>query len=289
MGDPRHDDGFATGEGGRDGLGSIRRTIHHHPRAAHGQVPVSALRSSIANQLAVAEVVLLAVLTLAALWVVTRSIGYADQSRTGWPPLLIDLLPSLVSLRTALISVAIVGVYFALRLAGRRRIAFWAFTALLVCTHVPDLWVHYRLDWHGFFGRELYFSEPLSLYTSAALSLLTLAGLVAVHRISQLRQLAGDMNRRSVNSMERDAVIRNEAISLALVAALALVLASVAAAVRALAWPGRDAHRPRALDGRNRRGGRDAAAGGIPAFPLSGAQRRRAGAFVERGRCWSFT
>ena len=195
---------------------------------------MSALRSSIANQLAAAEVVLLTILTLTALWVVTSSIGYADQSRTAWPPLLIDLLPSLVSLRTALIGVAIVGVYFALRYAGRRRFAFWAFTALLLCAHMPDLWAHNRLDWHGFFGRALYFSEPLPLYTSAALFLLTLVGLVAVHRITQLRQLAGDMNHRGVNAMERDAVIRNEAISLALVAALALVLASIVVAIGAL-------------------------------------------------------
>ena len=192
MGNTRDDDGLAAGGRSRNGLGSVRRTIYHNSCAAHGQIPVSIFPTSVNGRLALTEVMLLTIVSVVALWVTIESVRYADPTKTMWPSLLVEYLPTLLSLRAALIVAAIVVVYFGLKRLGRGTLAFWAFTALALGSQIPDLWAHNRLDWHRFFGRVAYFSEPLPLATSAAIFLLILVGLVVLHRVNQLRDLAGN-------------------------------------------------------------------------------------------------
>ena len=90
MGDARHDDGVAAGRGGCHGLGSLRRAIYHNTHAAHGQIPMSIFPSSLTGRLLLAEVVLLTTITVIALWVMTESVRYADQTRTMWPSFLLE-------------------------------------------------------------------------------------------------------------------------------------------------------------------------------------------------------
>ena len=179
---------------------------------------MSIFPSSVNGRLALTEVALLTFVSVVALWVTIESVRYADPTKTMWPSLLVEYLPSFLSLRAVLIVAAIVVVYFGLKRSGRRTLALWAFTALALGSQIPDLWAHNRLDWHRFFGRVAYFSEPLPLGTSAAIFLLILVGLVVLHRVNQLRDLAGELGERGVDTVERDAVIRNEAISIALTA-----------------------------------------------------------------------
>ena len=195
---------------------------------------MSIFPSSVNGRLALTEVALLTFVSVVALWVTIESVRYADPTKTMWPSLLVEYLPSFLSLRAVLIVAAIIVVYFGLKRSGRRTLALWAFTALALGSQIPDLWAHNRLDWHRFFGRVAYFSEPLPLGTSAAIFLLILVGLVVLHRVNQLRDLAGELGERGVDTVERDAVIRNEAISIALTAFASLVLASVVVAVGAL-------------------------------------------------------
>ncbi len=183
--------------------------------------------SSLTGRLACAEVGLVVLIAQVALWMATESIRFADPARTMWPPFLVELSLSVLSLRAMLIMAAIVGIYFALRRSRRNRLAFWAFTAFAVGAQIPDLWAHNRIDWHRFFDRVAYFSEPLPLLASAALFLLTLAGLVALHRITQLRSLADDMDMRGVEAAERNAIITNEAISIAATIFVSLGLATL--------------------------------------------------------------
>ena len=195
---------------------------------------MSIFPSSLTGRLLLVEVVLLTLIAVIALWVTTESVRYADQTRTMWPSLLLEYSPSFVSVRALLVVVAIAVVYFGLKRSGRGTLAFWAFTALALGSQVPDLWAHNRIDWHRFFDRVAYFSEPLPLATSAAIFLLMLAGLVALHRIIQLRELGGRMNMRGVDDTERDAVIRNEVISIGATIVVSLLLASVMVVVAAL-------------------------------------------------------
>ena len=195
---------------------------------------MSIFPSSLAGRLLLVEVVLLTLIAVIALWVTTESVRYADQTRTMWPSLLLEYSPSFVSVRALLVVVAIAVVYFGLKRSGRGTLAFWAFTALALGSQIPDLWAHNRIDWHRFFDRVAYFSEPLPLATSAAIFLLMLAGLVALHRIIQLRELGGRMNMRGVDDTERDAVIRNEVISIGATIVVSLALASVMVVVAAL-------------------------------------------------------
>ncbi len=185
------------------------------------------IRTSILAQLVAAEAVLVAVLTVAALWIVSSSVQYADLERTQWPAFVVQLTPNLISLTAVFIIVGVAAIYLVLRIANMGRLSFWALTALLMAAHIPDLWAHNRIDWHGFFGRYMYFSEPLVVPISAAIFLFTVAGLVALRRIIQLNAQAREMENRGVDPMERDAVIRNEAVSIAVIIVASLALASV--------------------------------------------------------------
>ena len=188
---------------------------------------MSRIRTSILTQLAVAEGALVAVLTMAALLIVSSSARYADLERTQWPAFVIQLAPNPISWAVILIVGGAAAIYLVLRIANMGSFPFWAFTALLMAAHIPDLWAHNRIDWHGFFGRYMYFSEPLPVLASAAVFLFTVAGLVALRRIIQLGAQAREMESRGVDSVERDAVIRNEAVSIAVVIVVSLALASV--------------------------------------------------------------
>ncbi len=188
---------------------------------------MSRIRTSIRAQLAAAEGALIAILTAAALWIVSSSVQYADLERTQWPTFVVQFAADIVSPASVLIMGGIIGAYVVLRRANTGHVPFWALTALLMAAHIPDLWAHNRIDWHGFFGRYLYFSEPLPVLVSAAVFLFTVAGLVALRRIIQLGAQAREMESRGVDLLERDAVIRNEAVSVAVVIVASLVLASV--------------------------------------------------------------
>ena len=188
-------------------------------------------RNPVTRRLTIAEIAIVIALAMVALWLVTGSMEYADRAKTMWPSFLLDFSPPLLSFRALWILMVVVGVYFALRRVGLNRIAFWAFAALILAAHVPDLWTHNRLDWHQYFGRVAYFSEPLPILGVAAFFLLALAGLVALRRVIQLGALARDMDGRGVDEAERDAVIRNEAISIGVAIIVALALASLTVAV----------------------------------------------------------
>ena len=184
-------------------------------------------RTPLPAQLAVVEAGLLVALSTIALWIVSSSVHFADLERTQWPTFVVRLAPEFVSWTSLFIIGVVTGAYVVLRIINTRQFPFCVLTALLMAVHIPDLWAHNRIDWHGFFGRYMYFSEPLPVLTSAALFLLTVASLVALRRIIQLRAQARDMESRGVDPVERDEVIRNEAISIAAVIVISLVVTSV--------------------------------------------------------------
>ncbi len=188
---------------------------------------MSRIRTSVFAQLAVAEAVLLAALTVIAMWIVSSSVHHADLERTQWPTFVIQFASEIISWGSVFIVGGATGAYVILRIVNAGHLPFWLFAALLMAAHIPDVWTHNRIDWHGFFGRFLYFSEPLPIPMSAAVFLLTIAGLVALRRIIQLRSQAREMESRGVDSVERDQVIRNEAISIAAVIVISLVVTSV--------------------------------------------------------------
>ncbi len=184
-------------------------------------------RTSVPAQLAIAEAALLVALSTIALWIVSSSVQYADLERTQWPRLVVQLAPEFISWVSFFLIGVVTGAYVVLRIVNTGHLPFWVLTALLMAVHIPDVWAHNRIDWHGFFGRYLYFSEPLPVLTSAIVFLLTVAGLVALRRIIQLRAQAQEMESRGVDPVERDEVIRNEAISIAAVIVISLVVTSV--------------------------------------------------------------
>ena len=183
---------------------------------------MSFLAVTVQERLARAELLLLGALTSIALLVAIRSIENAVPGRTMWPSFFLEQAWPFISLQTVILVGAALGGYILARRAGRSRRAFWLAALMIIGAHMTAVWAHNQLDWHQMFGRAAVFAESEPLVLTSSLFLVTLAGLVLLHRIMQLRELADALSARGVRDAERDSIISNELLSIVVILATAL-------------------------------------------------------------------
>ena len=193
------------------------------------------MRGSWFAVLATAESLLVAGLLLLAasrLW---------DSASSGslWPGALAEKLPPFASSELALAVALSVGSYWLLQLLGRSRAAFRMAALLSLLPHAPGIWAHNQIEWQRFVGPDASLGAGESLFLTGSAFLLCLVGLVVLYRAVALRQLGRRLTARRAEEADRNRVILGEALALAGMIAVSLLLAFLAAlAGTALSGPG---------------------------------------------------
>ncbi len=104
--------------------------------------------------------------------------------------------------------------YWGLQAFGRDRIAFWSMALAAVLPHAFPAWSHNRIGWHEL----LEFQEELvgdrSVYWDAALFVVCLVGLVALHRVVGMKGLERRMLSREVERLDQRRVMLHESLML---------------------------------------------------------------------------
>lgn len=191
------------------------------------------MRGSWVAVLAGAESLLVAGLLLLAAWRLWDS----APSGSLWPGAAAERLPPFASSELALAVVLSLGFYWLLQLLGRSWAAFRVAALLALLPHAPGIWAHNQLDWERFFGAD---TAPLvagqSLFFTGSTFLLCLVGLVVLYRVVTLRQLGRRLSARRVEEADHTRIVVGEALALAGMIAVSLLLAfAVAVAGTALA------------------------------------------------------
>ncbi len=158
-------------------------------------------------------------LTLAAL-VLRGSITSEEVSRFGgwW---------------TAAALFACFAVYWAMQTLGRSQAPFWLMAIGVVLAQGLAIWGHNALEWSQFFGMEADGESARSLIRDTFLFLVSLVGLMVLHRIIGLRRLDGLLLIRRVGVADRNRILFSEGLVLvglmtggALLALLLVLIAS---------------------------------------------------------------
>lgn len=173
------------------------------------------MRDSWSIILAVAETLLLAALLVLALWLLAQGL---EAGGRPWPSWLTGLGERTADygLTHLLLGVFFCGgAYWALQIFRRNRLAFWWVAVLSLIAHVPGIWSQNILEWQRFIGFDITFNLEKSPYLAGTQLLVCLALLVALRRVSDLRQLGSLMSAINVNEDERQRVLVNEGAALA--------------------------------------------------------------------------
>ncbi len=180
------------------------------------------------------ELFLLGALTSIALVVAIRSIENAVPGETMWPSLFLEQARPFISIRTLIVVAAVIGFYIVMRKRGLSHRAFWLVTFTIIAVHLTAIWAHNQLDWHQLFGRIAVFADAEPLLLTASLFLISLAGLILLHRIMQLRNLADVLTAHGVGDIERDGILINELVSTMITLAFALIVSILTVLIGAM-------------------------------------------------------
>ncbi len=153
---------------------------------------------------------------------------------SSWTGGLAENLAGFGSIELVLAAAALAVLYWGLQFVGRDRLAFWLITPLALVSQFPGIWTHNLLEWQRFFGLSFSFNVDQSLYIVSAQFLASLAGLVCLRRISNLRRLGSLISSLKIDVSERNRVLLNEGVVLAGTVVAALVIATAALAANAL-------------------------------------------------------
>jgi len=189
---------------------------------------------TVPERLTRAEILLLGALTSIALLVAIRSIESAVPGETMWPSFFLEQARPFISVGALIIVAIVIGFYMVMRRRGLAHRAFWVVTLMIIGVHLTAVWAHNQLDWHHLFGRVAVFGAAEPLLLTASLFLISLAGLILLHRIMQLRDLADAFSARGVSNSERDGILINELVSTALAIAFALVASTLTVVIGAV-------------------------------------------------------
>lgn len=116
------------------------------------------------------------------------------------------------------------GVYGLFQFFGRSSLALWTTAVLVLLPQAPGIWAHNKLGWGKFMGIDILVGDGHSLLVAGGLFLISVLGLVVLHRVIAMRRLGRLLVRRRVEGEERDGVLLNEGLVLAGIVALALAL-----------------------------------------------------------------
>ena len=175
---------------------------------------------------AIESLLLLGLLLLAAsvLWDAAAALGAPDTSLLY---AVTRLLPGPVYVDALLAAFLCIAAYWGLQALGRLDVAFWLAALLVIAPHGVPLWDYNQLEWYELVGVEGDLVGARSPLRDAALFLVCLAGLAALHRIEGLRVLDRRMARQGVASADRLHVALCEALMLGGLIAAGLLLAFV--------------------------------------------------------------
>ena len=108
----------------------------------------------------------------------------------------------------------IIILYFLMQWWGMTTRSFWMVTLAALVPQFPAVLAHNQLDW-ALFWRVTTASPELSQITLGGLFLLSLAMLVTLHRVAELRRLRGRISALRLERGEQGQIIANEVLALA--------------------------------------------------------------------------
>ncbi len=184
--------------------------------------------------LVVLETILLFAIVALFLWVASVAIVAGGEPLSSWTGGLAESLAGFGLIELALAVAALAVLYWVLQIVGRDRLAFWLITSLALFSQFPGIWTHNLLEWQRFFGLSLTFNVDQSLHIVSAQFLASLAGLVCLRRVSNLRRLGSLISSLNIDVSERNQVILNEGVVLAGTIVAGLVVAAAAVAANAV-------------------------------------------------------
>lgn len=100
-------------------------------------------------------------------------------------------------------------VYWTLQFFRMTRLSFWIVTLAALAPQMPAALSHNRLDWPSFWSVP-WFTTGLSELTVALIFLASLAMLVALHRIGELRRLRSRLASLRLDRREQERVVSSE-------------------------------------------------------------------------------
>ena len=115
-------------------------------------------------------------------------------------------------------------VYGMFQLIGKSSLALWTAAVLVLVPQGPGIWAHNKLGWGRFMGMETPVGYGNPLLVAGGLFLVSLLGLVVLHRVITMRRLGRLLVSRRVESDERDGILRSEGLVLGGIVGLSLVL-----------------------------------------------------------------
>ena len=177
--------------------------------------------------LSAVESLLVAGLLLVAAWPLWQSISSSGPDGSLWPAAVAERMPPYISWDLGLAVAFCVGIYWLLQVLGWSRWAFGLAALLALLPQAPGIWVHSQLEWQRFAGVDISLAADQSPLLAISLFLSSLAGLAALYRAIGLRKLGSLLSSRGVEGPERDMVLVNEALCLAVMIAAAVILASL--------------------------------------------------------------
>ena len=114
--------------------------------------------------------------------------------------------------------------YGLLQAFGKSSLALWAVAALVLLPQGPGIWAHNKLGWEKFMGIETPVGDGNPLLVAGGLFLVSLLGLVVLHRVIAMRKLGRLLERRRVDGVERDSILRSEGLVLGGIVGISLLL-----------------------------------------------------------------
>ena len=114
--------------------------------------------------------------------------------------------------------------YGLLQVLGKSSLALWLVAVLALLPQGPGIWAHNKLGWEKFMGMETPVGDGNPLLVAGGLFLISLLGLVVLHRAIAMRRLGRLLERRRVDMAERDGIMRSESLVLGGILGVSLLL-----------------------------------------------------------------
>ena len=192
------------------------------------------MRDSWSVILSVVETLLLAAGLSLALWLLAQGLEAGGNPWPSWLTLLGEQVTDYGLTHLLMLMFLCGGVYWALQIFRRSKLAFWWVAAVSLIAHLPGIWSQNILEWQRFIGFDITFYLEKSPYLVGTQLLASLALLVALRRISDLRQLGSLMSSINVNEDERRRVLLNEGVALAGIVVVGLAASALMVAAGAM-------------------------------------------------------
>ncbi len=180
---------------------------------------------------AVAETLLLAGLLLLGsyvAWDASLAIGLPEPSwlatSSSW----------LIVMEVLLAVVLLIAAYWALQALGYNQLSFWLMAGLTILPRSVTAWGHNQIKWYELLGLRLELIGERFLFWDAALFLAALAGLIALYRLMELRNLERRMVLQGIRESDKRQILQCETLLLAGLLAAGLLLALFTVFVAAL-------------------------------------------------------